>query len=104
MSNAPKKFKDVPKPVYKYEDEFKESYYKDYEMEKRKQMLRKKKVHDKEEFIEENENKFYIYSEDDTNCDISTHFHKYYLDCNKYSNYKRAPILKRNHLTHDYEM
>lgn len=46
----------------------------DYEVKKWKQMLRKEKNFNKKEFLEENENKFDTYSEDDTDCDSYTNF------------------------------
>lgn len=43
----------------------------------------KKKLRDKKKILEENGNKFDIYSEDTTNCDSYTDFNKYHLDRDK---------------------
>lgn len=50
-----------------------------------------KKSRVKKEFLEENENKFAMYSEDDTNYD-NNDFNKYYLDTDKSFNHKEAAI------------
>lgn len=88
MDNAPIKIKDV------------RNYYKNMSLNPNyfkimmwniesscweKQSLRK------EEFLESNENEFDFYSDDDTECNSSADFDKYYLERKKHSNYEETP-------------